>query len=239
MALAVLALVSCSKVAPDNEVEMRFCASIQPELVTRAGGEAEQLVANRAVLQLWQGDALAENIEQTISPGTAQIDFNGIKLVKGFDYDVYIWVGNNGYYDTSDLRNVSLASGKEYDGKTPQFDAFFAYTTVNGSQGDGIHNVTLKRPFAKVSFSAPASQETTIAFSAATTLNLKTGKVSGSRHFQYTVDPMESSVKAFDYLFADEEVTRMEYSFKFEDGEIKSVTVPITRNTKTNIIVNN
>ena len=239
MALAVLSLVSCSKVAPDNEVEIQFSACIQPELATKTGGEAEQLVADCAVLQLWQGDALAENVVQTIQPGTAQIDFSGIRLVKGFDYDVYIWVGNDGYYDTSDLREVSLASGKEYDGKTPQFDAFCAYTTVHGSQGDGVHNVTLKRPFAKVSFSASDSQQATIAFSAATTLNLKTGKVSDSRPFQYTVSPVESSVKAFDYLFADEEVTRMEYSFKFGDGENKSVTVPITRNTKTNIIVKN
>ena len=241
-ALMALALVSCTKEETVREFAVQFNAAVSPEMaVLVRGGEAESesVIADCALLQAWQGDVLAAKVEQSITPGTKQISFGGVRLVEGETYDIYIWVGCAGYYNVGDLRTVSLAEGKGFDGNSLEFDAFFAHTAVTCSKDEVIHSVTLKRPFAKVSFRAQVDSVTKISFRAPAGLDLKTGEVlSSTKNIEYTVQPDASNVTAFDYIFADEGVTEMNYTFKLGEDEEKSVAVPISRNTKTNIIYN-
>lgn len=241
LAFALFALVSCTKETAVGDVEAHFCASIDPnmEVLTRSGSETEQVVADKAVLQAWKGDVLAAEAVQAITtPNTTAVTFSGIKLAANVEYDIYIMVYKDGYYVTSDLRSVSIADGKNFDGNTPQFDAFCYFGTVTCGQNDAVHNVMLKRPFAKVSFTAAVAQDVTISYTAPTTLNLKTGEVSGSKPVNYTAEHAESSVTAFDYVFATDAVTQLSYTFQFEGEAPKTTQVPVKRNTKTNIIYN-
>lgn len=241
-ALMALALVSCTREETVREFAVQFNAAVSPEMaVLVRGGEAESepVIADCALLQAWQGDALAAKVEQSITPGTTQISFGGVRLVEGEQYDIYIWVGCAGYYNVGDLRGVTLNDSNPYDGKSPQFDAFCAYSTVTCRRDEVIHQVTLKRPFAKVSFSAPVDSVTKISFIAPTGLDLKTGKILPStKNIEYTVQPEASTVTAFDYIFADEGISQMDYTFKLGDEDGKTTAVPISRNTKTNIIYN-
>lgn len=237
-----LAFVSCSKQETKRDVAVQFNASISPEMtVLVKGGEAQQepVIVNHAVLQAWRGDVkAAEVVLQNINPGTAPISFNGVKLAGGAEYLIYIWADCEGYYNTGDLRSVSVKEDKLYDGKSSQFDAFYSCTTVTCGQDDGVHEVQLKRPFAKVSFSAAVDKQLTVKFAAPTTLKLKTGEVSGTRNVSYTVQPSGTSVTAFDYIFATEELSQLNYTFKLGEGEEKTTSVPVKRNTRTNIIYN-
>lgn len=229
----------CSKEStlPVEDVNTTFQATIQPEIEVRGeGSETAEVIADKAYLEVWWNDARALRQELDIEPGTTQVNFP-VRLASGFDYDVYIWVGNEGYYDTSNLRNVSVSTEKPYDGKTLEFDAFFAYEHVEIIQEDAIHEVTLKRPFAKLTFTATASRAK-IAFKAPTTFCLKTGEVSELKDFEYEIEGVDSKVKAFDYVFAREALLQMNYSFQVGEEEIKTTIVPIARNTKTNIIYN-
>lgn len=238
LVLIVLSLASCSKVETVGDVDVQFNAAISPEMtVLVKGGDSqpESVIANHAVLQAWRGDVMAAKVEQYIEPETTQISFSGVKLAGGAEYTVYIWVDCKGYYNTSDLRSVSVT--KSYNGKTPQFDAFYSCSTVICGQDDEVHNVTLKRPFAKLGFSAQVNSQLKVKFTAPTTLNLKTGEVSGARNVEYTMQPAESSVTAFDYIFATEEVSQLAYTFRLGEEE-KTTSVPVKRNTKTNIIYN-
>lgn len=236
--LIALALASCTKVETVRDVAVQFNADISPEMtVLVRGGEVqpEQVKANHAVLQAWRGDVLATQAEHSIVPGTTQVSFSGVKLAGGAEYTIYIWVDCEGYYNTSDLRKVSVAEC--YDGKSP-FDAFYSCSTVLCGQDDEVHNVTLKRPFAKVSFRAAVTENALISYTAPNTLNLKTGKVSGSMTVGYSVEHGDSGVEAFDYVFADEGESQMSYTFSFGDEEPNTATVPVARNRKTNIIYN-
>lgn len=239
LVLIVLSLASCSKEETVRDVAVQFNATVSPEmtvLVKSGEVQTEPVLADHAVLQAWRGDVKAAEVEQEIPAETTQISFSGVKLAGGAEYTVYIWVDCEGYYNTSDLRSVSVT--KNYDGKTPQFDAFYSCSTVICGQDDEVHNITLKRPFAKVSFSAQVNSQLKVKFTAPTTLNLKTGEVSGARNVEYTVQPVESSVIAFDYVFATEEVSQLNYTFKLGDDEAKTTSVPVKKNTKTNIIYN-
>ena len=238
--LIALALASCTKVETMRDVAVQFNADISPEMtVLVRGGEVqpESVIANHAVLQAWRGDVKAAEVVQEIPAGTTQISFSGVKLAGGAEYTIYIWVDCDGYYNTSDLRSVSVNQNKAYDGKTPQFDAFYSCSTVICGQDDEVHNVTLKRPFAKVSFRAQVNSQLNVKFTAPTTLNLKTGEVSGARNVEYTMQPAESSVTAFDYIFATEDVSQLAYTFMLGEEE-KTTSVPVKKNTKTNIIYN-
>ena len=240
-ALIALALVSCSKETPVSETEVRFCATIQPEVtVLVKGGEAEPepILTDHAVLEIWRGNVRIARQEKLVPAGLAEIPFDSEKLAGGVDYDVFIWVDKEGYYECSDLRNVSLDTDKSYDGANPEFDAFFVYAPFNGVQGNEVTNVTLKRPFAKVNFGAPVASPLAVKFSAPTTLNLKTGEVSETRNFEYTVQPEASSVTAFDYVFATEEISHLNYTFKLGERDEITTSVPVQKNTKTNIIYN-
>lgn len=239
--LSVLLLLSCSKVETVRDVAVQFNAAVSPEmtvLVKSGEVQAEQVLADHAVLQAWRGDVKAAEVEQYIEPGTTQISFSGVKLAGGAEYTIYIWVDCDGYYNTSDLRSVSVKNDKAYDGNTPQFDAFYSCSTVICGQDDEVHNVTLKRPFAKLGFGAQVNSQLEVKFTAPTTLNLKTGEVSGTRNVEYTVQPVESIVTAFDYIFATENVSQLAYTFRLGEEEEKTTSVPVKRNTKTNIIYN-
>lgn len=237
--LSVLLLFSCSKEETARDVAVQFNAAVSPEmamLVKSGEVQVEPVLADHAVLQAWRGDVKAAEVVQEIPAGTTQISFSGVKLAGGAEYTIYIWVDCEGYYNTSDLRSVSVNHDKAYDGKTPKFDAFYSCSTVICGQDDEVHNVTLKRPFAKVSFSAQVNSQLEVKFTAPTTLNLKTGEVSGARNVEYTMQPAESSVTAFDYVFATEELSQLNYTFKLGEEDSKTTQVPVMRNKKTNII---
>lgn len=241
MVLIVLSLASCSKEETVRDITVQFNATVSPEILTKGAGtkagNAEAVIADHAVLQAWLGDALVVNVEKdNIVLEDNQIDFGAIRLVGGVDYDVYIWVDSKGYYETDDLRNVRLNTGKSYNGKTPEFDAFYTYTPVNYKQDNEVHNVTLKRPFAKVSFSAAVEKDVHISFTVPNSLDLKTGKVSGSMDVGYDVEHGDSGIETFDYIFADEGVSQLDYTFKLGEEEEKTTTIPVSRNTKTNVI---
>lgn len=239
LSLIALVLASCAGKMPPCETEIQFCATINPELSLLSKGEdagTEEVVADCALLQAWQGEVRAANVVQSINSGTTQINFSGVRLVEGEPYDIYIWVGCAGYYDTDDLRRVKLK--EDNDGKSPQFDAFCAYTPVTCSRDVVIHPVTLKRPFAKLNFTAPVDSVTKISFTAPKGLDLKTGMVlSDTKAIEYTVQPETSNVTAFDYIFANEGVTDMDYTFKLGTDEAITTTIPVARNKKTNIIL--
>ena len=239
-AIVFLALVSCTKEAESGDVQTCFRAYIDRDMatLTKSGDDTETLVADKAVFQAWKGDVKAVEVMQTFVPDETAVTFSGVKLVIGVEYEICIMVYSDGYYDTSDLRSLSLATDKDFDGKTAQFDAFCYYSTVTCGQDDAVHDVTLKRPLAKVSFSAAESQSAHISFTAPTTLNLKTGAVSGSRNVEYTATPGASGVTAFDYVFATDEVSQLSYTFKLGEDESRTTQVPVKRNTKTNIIHN-
>ena len=238
-ALMALALVSCAKEEAVGDVAVQFNAAVSPEMTVLVKGGAEQpepVIANHAVLQAWKGDVKAAEVVQSIVPGTTQISFSGVKLAGGVEYLIYIWVDCKGYYNTTDLRSVSVSSGKSYNGQDASFDAFYSFSTLTCGQDDDVHEVDLKRPFAKVNFSAAVASQLKVMFTAPTTMDLMTGEVSGSRNVEYTVGPEASSVTAFDYIFATEAVSQMSYTFKLGEEEAKTTLVPLSRNRKTNII---
>lgn len=240
LVLTALSLASCSKEVTVGDVDVQFNAAISPEMtVLVRGGEVqpEQVIANHAVLQAWRDGVMAAQAEQSIGSGTTQISFNGIKLAGGATYLIYIWVDCEGYYNTDDLRSVSLASGNNFDGKNAGFDAFCYFGAVTCGQ-DEVYQVTLTRPFAKVSFSAAVGQDVAISYKAPTTLDLKTGAVSGEKTVNYTAIHDGSGVTAFDYVFATEEVSQLNYTFTLGSEQAKTTSVPVKRNTKTNIIYN-
>lgn len=241
LVLTVLSLASCSKEVTVGDVDVQFNAVVSPEMTVLVKGDepqTETVVANHAVLQAWRDGVKAAESVQSIESGATHIFFNGIKLAGGATYLIYIWVDCAGYYNTDDLRSVSVKEDKFFNGKNAEFDAFYSCTTVTCGQNDEVHQVTLTRPFAKVSFSAAVEQNVTISYKAPTTLNLKTGAVSGEKPVSYTATHGVSSVAAFDYVFATEAVSQLSYTFKLGSEEAKTTSVPVKRNTKTNIIYN-
>lgn len=238
--MMALVLASCSKQGTAGDVELQMCASISPEMtVIVRGGESQEepVIANHAILQVWREGVMTAKVETSIIPGTREISFSGIKLAGGAEYLIYIWVDCAGYYNTEDLRKVSVK--QPYDGKTADFDAFYSFSTVTCRQNDEVHSVSLKRPFAKLCFSAQLSKPLNVKYSAPTTLNLIDGQVSGVRDVEYTVqpEPGETSVEAFDYVFAKDGIAQMNYTFKLGEEE-RTTSVPVARNTITNIIYN-
>lgn len=239
--LIALTFASCTKEETVRDVAVQFITAVSPDLTAPVKGAVEQtetVIADHAVLQAWRGDVMMAQAEQDITSGTAQIFFSDIKLAGGSEYTIYIWADCKDYYNTSDLRNVSLNTEKSYNGMSQKFDAFYACTSITCGLDDEVHNVILKRPFAKITFSAAVTKDVQISFSAPTSLNLKTGKVSDTRNFNYTVSHGDSGVGTFDYVFADEGVSQMDYTFNLEGCEEKTETVPVSRNTKTNIMYN-
>lgn len=237
-ALIALAFVSCSKETPVSETEVRFCATIQPEvtvLLKSGEAETEPILTDHAVLEIWRDDRRVARQEKSVPTGSTEISFESEKLAGGVDYDVLIWVDKKGYYTSTDLHSVSL-NNKSYNGTDPDFDAFFVHSPFNGIQGNEVCPVTLTRPFAKLNFSAPVNKDVLIAFRAPTVFNLKTGETSGNKSFEYTVHPTDSEVNAFDFVFAGLEVTYLDYAFKIGQEDAKTTSVPVARNKKTNII---
>lgn len=90
-ALALLALASCTKETAVGDVQACFCACVSPDMAvfTKATGEPEPVVADKAVLQAWRGDVMAAEDVKAVTPGETTVNFSGVKLAAGVEYDIY------------------------------------------------------------------------------------------------------------------------------------------------------
>lgn len=237
--LVLPVLFSCSKTETGVIVSNAFRATISPEIMVRSG-ESSEVSVTRAVLEAWNGQTRAVRQEISVEPGTETIEFSDVPLAAGFDYDIYIWADSGSWYETSDLRTVSLSSGTGYDGTVEGRDAFYSCSTVHSQQNQAACGVTLKRPFAQVDLNLPSdTQKATVGFSAPTVFDLKTGTVSEIKSFNYEFDcTVKGTTTVSDLLFAGEETMDLEYSFTADEADGLNFTIPVKRNCRTRINTN-
>ena len=212
-AAGMLSATSCTHQEIDDiqdsvMAKITFSLGIENAVGSKAisdGSGAKQLVyavynANGELISNMSG---ADNNGQFVNANAfdAQLNANvSISLAKGQTYSVAFWAQDPDCtaYDTQDLTAVTI----DYDGLNDDEsrDAFFASETFT-VQGDVEIDVTLKRPFAQINVGVTQedwqnavatgieiASSSVVIESAANTINLLTGAVSGEEDVTYALN---------------------------------------------------
>lgn len=226
-ATGVLYVTSCTHeeyydVQDSDMAQITFSLGVENAIGSKAisdGSGAKQLVyavynSNGELISTLNGaDNNGQFVNNNAFDANLQANVN-INLAKGQTYSVAFWAQdpNCTAYDTQDLTAVTI----DYNGidNDESRDAFFASETFT-VDGDVEIDVTLKRPFAQVNVgvttedweNAVASgieiaSSSVVIKSAANTINLLTGAVSGEESVTYTLNAIPNET-----LYAETDAT--------------------------------
>ena len=280
----VLCLVSCQTepegfdVIVGGEVDTTITVAI-PEAETRSSANSAVGIFNqngectegtmRYILQVYhKGETNAQNRQVKYSTGTS-VSFP-VRLVPGRDYQFVVWADvvdaadtDSKYYDTSDLKNITLKdnSWNAMDEKRDAFTATYMASMFNGSQSI---NIPLYRPFAKLRIvatdydvlaqqpsGAVVPHHATVKYYTdhRVAFNAYTGKAADAtlvekEHNEYVIKTYsnENDINGdhtifSDYFFAENDIVRFEISVYTEGGElIKKTTFPTDINVRRNYL---
>ena len=284
MMALVLCLVSCQTepegfdVIVGGEVDTTITVAI-PEAETRSSANSAVGIFNqngectegtmRYILQVYhKGETNAQNRQVKYSTGTS-VSFP-VRLVPGRDYQFVVWADvvdaadtDSKYYDTSDLKNITLKdnSWNAMDEKRDAFTATYMASMFNGSQSI---NIPLYRPFAKLRIvatdydvlaqqpsGAVVPHHATVKYYTdhRVAFNAYTGKAADAtlvekEHNEYVIKTYsnENDINGdhtifSDYFFAENDIVRFEISVYTEGGElIKKTTFPTDINVRRNYL---
>ena len=276
---SLLVLASCSKSGeagfPGKEkVSVSFTASLAEYGSTKAlfDNDGAGIHADRCRLQVWSEDKLF--YEETAAVNDFKAIFEDLVLVKDQVYDFLFWADNTSgaYYVTDNLNEVKLSG--TYVGGNDKRDAFYAAIVGKTVVETFSQEVELHRPFAQLNvittdipairaqitednrFADSVPEKVSLALTAPTVFNVRTGAVSEPGDITYTApvytNPYKTTAEArntlsMDYLFApteDGSVVDVKFSAKFPsrggaagfaDIDYSFSNVPLRRNYRTNI----
>lgn len=253
MAGAIVALASCSQTdempGQPQEGEQLATFTIQTPAATRA----DVAGLSRYIVEVYEGTTatgtFAERVED--SAGTLIVH-----LKKNTDYTFLFWADkgtakdesagtpSSGYWNTDDLKAVTVTSSKKSDKGEA---AYCLVTTFNSADFNTHSTVTLKNATAQVNFVEAAgltsvSNTLAVTYSAGTTLNVATGKVTDVEGIITRSIPISGQIFAGTTLFTDyilapkgEQMVR-DLTLKLNTEDPKSVTnVPFEQCFITNI----
>lgn len=269
LASAAMLLVGCAKEklspeAGDAEmVNMTVSALVQGAEMTKAAvdEDGKGVNANRCIMVLYYGDKVYGRYQATVSGYHATFD---VKVPAKRTYKAVFWAdcaaedGGDLYYNTADLKNITLKSA--YVGNNDKRDAFFKckeYTVENKSQS---FTAELTRPFAQINVISTDiqalklaelyPQKVNLSFSAPVSFNAMSGECGDAAPITYETDvyktydaSKQQLTLSMDYLFASTEQGAVDIDFKAPtEGKLKVeysfANIPYQRNYRTNIIGN-
>ncbi len=179
-----------------DEATVSFSISLAGNAVTKADVTTYGTAAmcDKLVYEVYDANGTkVAKLSGTIAPAFQDGLTQEVKLTltKGQTYTFAFWAQNSGCtaYTTTDLTNVQVS----YEGVTSNLenrDAFFGSTEPVLVTGNFSQTVTLKRPFAQLNLAVSdleaasdagitLKQVKVLVSSAATSLNVKTGKIAG------------------------------------------------------------
>lgn len=160
--LAVMfAAVSCQKDSAAQMENVSFSVVVPGNPVTKAqmsdGTTADQLMYEVYVGNDVMYKGAVDASANLTAEGYRQFALN-LQLVKGQEYDILFWAQkkNTGFYNTSDLKSVSVNYGEGTIANDEKRDAFYG-KLLNFTPVLGPTTVTLSRPFAQVNYAVSPS----------------------------------------------------------------------------------
>ena len=285
-ASAMVLATSCSSdeldaVEESNEARVTFNVSADGATFTRAISDGTG--ANKLVYRVFDKDgkaisALAKEEVNGLSDLTTGHNVT-LTLAKGQTYKVAFWAQNSASkaYKVDDNMNVAVDYTNAANNDETR-DAFFKTVEIT-VKGDATETVELTRPFAQLNVANTDADKTAAEASginvksssvtiknAATTLDVKTGKVSGTADVTYTAAAIPTEKLAVDmdgngtkeeynylsmcYVLPNDDTTgaaktvaEVAFTFTPETGEAIELkdglqNIPLQRNYRTNIVGN-
>lgn len=251
---AIVALASCSQTdempVQPQEGEQPATFTIQTPAATRADVAGD---LSRFIVEAYEGSSATGTPAARVEAATGTLTLG---LKKNTVYTFLFWADkgtakdesagtpSSGYWNTDDLKAVTVTSGQE-NGKGEA--AYCLVTTFNSADFNTHSTVTLKNATAQVNFVEAAgltsvSNTLAVTYSAGTTLNVATGKVAtGTSAITHTFTGIgqvsAGAILATDYILAPKgEQQMLDLTIKLNTEDPKSVTnVPFEQCYKTNI----
>ena len=279
LASVIMFATSCSnevQIHPEEYAEVSISLGIEELASARSISDGQS--ADKLIYAVFDAEGKRiQGLEQVTETDVTFPTTKTITLAKGQTYKVAFWAqdADCNAYIVSDDMNVSINyEGAKNNDETR--DAFFSTTkpfTVNGST---YLDVELKRPFAQINVGVDAADwnaaiatgveitESNVTIqNAATTIDLLTGKVSGSKQVNYTTAAIPKEVLqtkthgdykwlSMSYILVNDgenstdgngpsTLTSLAYTFTAGTGESIVFSeglngVPVQRNYRTNIL---
>ena len=229
-ASAMVLATSCSSDALDtvgesNEAQVTFNVSTDGATLTRAISDGTG--ANKLVYRVFDKDGKAISaLEKTEVSNLSDLTTGHnvtLTLAKGQTYKVAFWAQNSKYdaYTVDDNMNVTVDYTSAANNDETR-DAFFKTVEIT-VKGDATETVELTRPFAQLNVANTDDDKTAAETSginvktssvtiknAATSLDVKTGKVSGKADVTYTTAAIPTEKLAVDM---NGDGTKEEYNY--------------------------
>lgn len=251
---AIVALASCSQTdempGQPQEGEQLATFTIQTPAATRADVAGD---LSRFIVEAYEGSSVtgtpAARVEAATGTLTLGLKKNTVYTFvfwadKGTAKDENIGTASNGYWDAADLKAVKVTFGR---GSVKGEVAYCLAKTFNSKDFEANKTVTLRNATAQVNFVeaaglSAADNTLTVTYSAGTTLNVGTGKVTevseAITHIFINIGQVSAGATlATDYILAPkgEQMVR-DLTLKLNTEDPKSVTnVPFEQCFKTNI----
>ena len=236
-----------------DTVQVAFLASAPQQAQRAIEGTDDEKTLTRYICAVYHENAdgtlnIDERVTQ-VEQGTGQFV---LTLEKDKDYIFLLWAdkgtpqGNDNYYNTASLQNVSINSGHETE---PGQIAYYAREEVHITSGGEIAPITLKHAVAKVVYhntSAFVEGGNTLSVTyrngaVVPSFNVADGKGTASstltKSHKFTSIGAVDGVIATDYIFASPEEAQMgEVVLQFNDEpEMVLSNVPLRQNYQTTV----
>ena len=276
--VALLLAASCQQENLEPEVSASSVTySVEvPQVETKAIGDGQNV--NQLIYEVWR-TASKNDKTLTEAPGTERLFVgeavveNGkatfqVDLVNDQNYTLLFWaqVKDKGFYNTSDLKNVTFNGGKKWVANDDARAAFYGIDHIDGENPKAEETVELTRPFAQLNlgsvvrtqaqdkvYELTADQAFVKVTGAATSFNVATaaaGSETMTTAFAKADDPEETLTVngtgydwvAMNYFFvpANQATVKVDYTIYTNHGEVTNTVenVPVQMNYRTNIIGN-
>lgn len=248
-----------------------------PQVETKAIGDGANV--NQLIYEVWR---TAGKNDKTLAAGNgterlyvaeAARETDGkfrftVDLVQDQNYTILFWaqVKDAGYYNTSDLKNVTFSEGRKLVSNNDERAAFYGIDHIVGTEPKASETVELTRPFAQINLgSVPRTEEQDKVYKltadyafvkvtgAATSFNVATataGEETTTWAFGKAEDPSETLTVnktdydwvAMNYIFVPKNQANVtvDYMIYTNHGDVTNtvLNVPVQKNYRTNIVGN-
>ena len=275
LSTAALLLAGCAKEkfaepSVGGLTDATFTASVDGGVATKAvaDNDGNGAYVNRCIMEIYFQNELYKRLVESTTSGVAT--FANVPVVAGKEYKILFWADCGGeeladkYYTTTDLKTVTVAKeafiAALKAGDNDKLDAFFFADNYNVPQAGGNYAATLKRPFAQlnvittdvgegktVTSTALLPEKVSVSYTAAKSINVATGEISGTETYAYEAhvygawsDAKTELTLSMDYILASTEQGAVDVTFKTKNGSTEVMShaltnLPYKRNYRTNI----
>ncbi len=267
MMIAMVAVTSCTKDVSEGvsseEATLAVTVELPADVVTRATEAGDPTLEDMRLYVAVSYNGLLvsselANSEDFTNGASYTTDF---RLVTGQDYVVSAWADFGGkYYERAfvigEVPSVTMSQTR-YTTST-NFDAYFGFEAVNLTKSGTTTELTLTRPFGRVSVNTTDLQEAAMdnagltsgsfvrssSVSLPTTISLVDGSLSNPAAFKVDGDCIDDLL-SYEYIFAVDNATLYDFEYtytvvdatgaKVVDVPYTFTNIPVRRNYKTNI----